>query len=108
MIVSNFDGSGSFNRGESPLLGYSYGSWVMRCNPVGCVATQILTHTHTGTHTHTHTHTHMHAHAHTRMHARTHSHTHTHTHKPGEVTSRLHSPIWSPSGNVLFKPTGAI
>ena len=44
MSVSNFDGSGCSNRGASPALGYSYGSWVMRCNPEGCIATQTHTH----------------------------------------------------------------
>ena len=55
MSVSNLYGSGTSNRGASPALGYDYGSWVMRCNPEGCIATQTHTHTHTHAHTHTHT-----------------------------------------------------
>ena len=48
MSVSNFDGSGFSNWGASPVLGYGYISWIMRCNPECRVATQ--THTHTCTH----------------------------------------------------------
>ena len=43
--VPNFDGYSFSNRGASPVLGYNYGSWVMRCNQKGCVTTQTHTHT---------------------------------------------------------------
>ena len=33
MSVLNFEGSSYSNQGTSPVLGYGYGSWVMRCIP---------------------------------------------------------------------------